>query len=150
VIVLALIAVVLLLVMRNRRRARELWRNETVNALDATRLAVNLLPASGVNIPDVAHWQSVRDRVEQAARALEHSSAIAPDDEGREAARRAAEALRGLVFALEADRLLRDGVQPPTPEQLADADATTRTRRTELEVALRRLEAMVRPQEQVQ
>jgi hypothetical protein len=135
---------------RNRRRSRERWRNETANALDATHLAMNLLPTSGVNIPDIVHWQSVRDRVEQAARSLDHSAAIAPDDEGRDAARRAAEALRGLVFALEADRLLRDGAQPPTPEQLADADLTTRTRRTELQVALRRLEQMVRPQEQDQ
>jgi hypothetical protein len=50
-----------------------------------------------------------------------------------------------LVFALEADRLLRDGTRAPTPEQLAQADATSRARATELEVGLSKLEQLVHP-----
>ena len=57
-----------------------------------------------------------------------------------------AEALRGLVFALEADRLLRDGAQAPGPEQLAQADATCRARVSDLDIALSRLDRLVNPE----
>ena len=48
----------------------------------------------------------------------------------------AAGALRGLAFAIEADRLLRHGTAAPTGMQLAEADEARRARSTELSAAL--------------
>jgi hypothetical protein len=121
------------------------WRRESESALDAALLAVNLLPRSGQDIPDPAHWQAVREQVEQAAQALDRSSVSAPTEEGGRAARTSAETLRGLFFALDSDRLLRNGPLPPTTEQLVQADAVTRARRDDVDSALGQLEYLVRP-----
>jgi hypothetical protein len=142
----ALIIIAIALIRRNNRiRALQAWRQHSESALDAARLAANLLPRSGQDVPDLAHWQDVRERVEQAAQALERSSASAPTEEGALAATTAAETLRGLFFALDSDRLLRDGAVAPTTEQLVQADAVTRARRTDLDNALARLEFLIRP-----
>jgi len=140
------VAVIVLAVRRrNRNKAEQAWRHGTGGPLDEARLARELLPASGSDIPDAAHWQSVRERVEQAALTLEQAGAGAPSVAGATASRSAAEALRGLVFALEADRLLRDGTQAPSPDQLAQADATCRARTADLDGALDRLDRLVHP-----
>jgi hypothetical protein len=130
---------------RGRDRAELAWRRDTIGALDGARLARDLLPASGRDIPDVDRWQSVRDRVEQAAQALDRAGTVAPIADGATVARSTAAALRNLVFALEADRLLRDGTRAPTPDQLAQADATCRSRTAELDDGLARLDRLVRP-----
>jgi hypothetical protein len=140
-----LIAVILLIQRNNRIRALQAWRRDSESALDAALLALNLLPPSGQDVPDPAHWQAVRAQVEQAAQALERSSVSAPTEEGGRAATTTAETLRGLFFALDSDRLLRDGAIPPTPEQLVQADAVTRARRADVEHALAQLEYLVRP-----
>ncbi len=57
----------------------------------------------------------------------------------------AAGALRGLAFAIEADRLLRHGSGAPTGVQLAQADQARRDRDGELQGALSRLQAHVVP-----
>jgi hypothetical protein len=142
----ALIIIAIVLIQRNNRiRALQAWRQHSESALDAAHLAANLLPRSGQDVPDLAHWQDVRERVEQAAQALERSSATSPTEEGALAATTAAETLRGLFFALDSDRLLRDGAVAPTTEQLVQADAVTRARRTDLDNALARLELLIRP-----
>jgi hypothetical protein len=137
--------VVLLVNRRNRSQAMETWRAEAAGALDAARLAQNLLPPSGQEIGDVAHWASVQERAAAAAHTLDSLAASAPADDARSAAAAAAASMRGLVFALDSDRLLRDGAQPPTGAQLADADAATRARSSELQQALARLDATVHP-----
>jgi len=87
----------------------------------------------------------VHERVETAAQSLDQSAGRAPTPEGAQASRTAADKLRGLWFALESDRLLREGTTPPTPEQLAQADTVTRARGSELDTALADLERIVRP-----
>ncbi len=148
---LVLVAILLTLIVigvrrRGQKQAEAAWRGDTVGALDGARLARELLPSSGSAIADAAHWQSVRERVEQAAQSLDRAGAVAPSPEGASSARGTAEALRGLVFALEADRLLRDGVQAPSPEQLGQADAACRARAADLDAALGRLDRLVNPQ----
>ena len=140
-----LIGVILLIQRNNRVRAQQAWRRDSESALDAALLALNLLPRSGQDLPDAAHWQAVRAQVEQAAQALDRSSVSAPTEEGGRAATTTAETLRGLFFALDSDRLLRDGAVPPTTEQLVQADAVTRARRADVENALAQLEYLVRP-----
>jgi hypothetical protein len=130
---------------RNRKRALVAWRSGAESALDSANLARTLLPAAGQDVPDAAHWQAVHERVETAAQSLDQSAGRAPTPEGAQASRTAADKLRGLWFALESDRLLREGTTPPTPEQLAQADTVTRARGSELDTALADLERIVRP-----
>ena len=130
---------------RNRKRALLAWRSGAESALDSARLARTLLPAAGQELPDPAHWQAVHERVEAAAQSLDQSATRAPTPEGGAAARTAADKLRGLWFALESDRLLREGTPPPTPEQLAQADTVTRARSAEVDAALTQLDHIVRP-----
>jgi len=137
--------IVWLVSRRNRKRALVAWRSGAESALDSANLARTLLPAAGQDVPDSAHWQAVHERVETAAQSLDQSAGRAPTPEGAQASRTAADKLRGLWFALESDRLLREGTTPPTPEQLAQADTVTRARGSELDAALADLERIVRP-----
>ena len=137
--------IVWLVSRRNRKRALVAWRSGAESALDSANLARTLLPAAGQDVPDSAHWQAVHERVETAAQSLDQSAGRAPTPEGAQASRTAADKLRGLWFALESDRLLREGTTPPTPEQLAQADTVTRARGSELDTALADLERIVRP-----
>jgi len=141
-----LVTLIVMVVRRHGQKEAELaWRRDTIGVLDGARLARDLLPASGSAIVDTGHWRSVRERVELAAQGLDRAGAAAPSNEDASAARTTAEALRGVVFALEADRLLRDGAQAPSPEQLGQADAAYRARAAELDTALGRLDGLVNP-----
>ena len=63
-------------------------------------------------------------------------AADAPGDTERRDATSVATALRGYLFALEAERLLRDAPTPPTADQLAAADTTRRARTTDLDTGI--------------
>jgi hypothetical protein len=121
------------------------WRRDTAPMLDAATMARALLPASGEEISDDAHWRDVRDQVEQVSATLVAAGAKAPDAATTSAMLDTAAALRGSVFALEAQRLLYDGIRPPTAEQLADAAAATRARTSDADAALAHLGHLVRP-----
>ena len=54
--------------------------------------------------------------------------------------------MRSTYFAFESARLLRNAAQAPTSEQLAQADALTRTSADALHTALARLERLVHPE----
>ena len=88
---------------------------------------------------------AVAAQVERASTALEHAASTAPDPPAGSSAATAAAALRGLAFAIEADRLLRHGAGAPSGVQLAQADQARRDRDAELEAALARLQAHVTP-----
>jgi hypothetical protein len=135
--------VIVLLVRRSRARAQAAWREQSAAAVDMAHLAFNLLPASAQDIPDAAHWASVRRSVEEAADGLDRAAASAPTDAGAQSTRRGAEALRGVVFAVESERLLRAASPPPTAEQLFESDAVARSRRSDAAVALRALDRLV-------
>jgi hypothetical protein len=85
----------------------------------------------------------VEVQVEKAAVALERTVPSAPDPESGALATSAAGGLRGLAFAIEADRLLRHGTSPPSGLQLAQADEARRARTNELNTALARLSTRI-------
>jgi len=137
--------VIALVVHRRRQQRWERWRQETRGAIEGARLVQQLLPASGLSISDPDHWTSVRERVEQAATALDAAVGTAPRPEAADAARAGAQSLRNVAFALESARLLQGAAPPPSPEQLAEADTTTRARQADLDGALSRLESLAPP-----
>ncbi|HXW33302.1 MAG TPA: hypothetical protein VEJ87_01905 [Acidimicrobiales bacterium] len=137
VLAAAVVALIVFIVRRRARlRADKNWRPGALAALDDARLAQQLMAGARPETDDAEHRAAVSLRVEQAAQALDRSSAAAPDDEARRETRAAADALRGTMFSLEADRLLRDGVHAPSAEQLAQADQARRSRAAELDSAL--------------
>jgi hypothetical protein len=143
VLVLAIALVVLLLAARRRRGVEAAWRKAVVPALSDAQLArASLLSGNAVS-DDAEVRGAVAVQVERAAVALEHTVASAPDTEAGGMATTAASALRGLAFAIEADRLLRQGTAPPSGMQLAQADEARRARSSELTSALVRLSARV-------
>lgn len=145
VLVLAIIVVIVLLVTRNRKAATDAWRRRALPALSDARLAREALLSPSATAEDAELRGSVAVQVEKAATALDHAGSTAPDPAAGGSATTAAGALRGLAFAIEADRLLRHGAGAPTGEQLAQADQARRDRDAELQGALARLQAHVAP-----
>jgi hypothetical protein len=92
---------------------------------------------------DPARHDALRGSVERAASQFEQLATLAPSDAPRQNARRVANALRGYLFALEAEQLLRTSATPPTAEQLAAADGARRGRATDLDAALAAIRASV-------
>jgi hypothetical protein len=142
----AIIVVIVLLVgSQNRRRQFEQWRAGARSTLEQGQLSRQLL-ASDVQTPgDAARHASVRVQVEAAAAALGGLADQAPSEETRLAAVNSADALRGLLFAVEANRLLRDGTQAPTADQLAQADAALRHGNAQVGQAFDTLDGLIGP-----
>jgi hypothetical protein len=146
VVVLLLIAlVVALLVSRNRKSALDAWRRRTLPALSDAQLAREALLSPSARAEDAELRGAVSVQAERAAVALEQAASTAPDPAAGGSATTAAGALRGLAFAVEADRLLHHGAAAPTGVQLAQADEARRARDAELQGALARLRAHVTP-----
>lgn len=144
VIVLAAVLVALL-IARTRRQGREAdWQRSVGPAVAAAELARDLVQ-SQTDEDDPQRRASVGVQVDEAVTGLERAATTAPDDAARALAARAAEGLRGLAFAVEADHLMRSGGQHPTGEQLASADAARRNRAAELAAALQQLKAAITP-----
>ena len=104
-----------------------------VPALSDAQLARASLLSDNAVSDDAEVRGAVAVQVERAAVALDHTVSTAPDPDAGAMATTAAGALRGLAFAIEADRLLRHGTAAPTghaagrgrrgpagPEQRAD------------------------------
>ena len=121
------------------------WRQSAGPASQQAVVARDLLSGDRTNA-DPERREAVRSQVETAAQALDGLVTGAPDDASRRAAASAAAALRGLMFADEADRLLHSREQSPTADELAQADETQRSRARELDVALEELTKQVRPE----
>jgi hypothetical protein len=140
--VLAIVLVIVLLLMwRSRRRAESAWRADAARTYDNAVLVRSMLDdeARPGEPEDPTHRAMVHDRVEAVAASLDRLAANAPDDSGQQSAANAAESLRGVAFAREAERLLREGPTAPTGDQLATADQTRRARAGELDAALANL-----------
>ena len=142
---LAIVVVILLCVSRSRKAARDAWRRRALPAVSDARLAREALLSPSAVSDDPELRGAVAVQVERAATALEHAGSTAPDPAAGGSATTAAGALRGLAFAIEADRLLRHGAGAPTGVQLAQADQARRDRDAELQGALARLQAHVVP-----
>ncbi len=144
VVIVALI--VLLLVLLRRRSARQAateWHRAVAPALVDARLARESLLSANATSEDPQLRGAVEVQVDRAARALEHAATGAPDEVDQGITSSVASSLRGLAFAIEADRLLRQGVAPPTGVQLAQADEAKRARLAEFDGAASRLAARV-------
>jgi hypothetical protein len=145
VLVLAIVLLFVLLAARRRRGAEATWRRAVVPALSDAQLARASLLSDNAVSGDSEVRGAVAVQVERAAVALEHTVPTAPDPDAGQMAATAAGSLRGLAFAVEADRLLRHGTAAPTGMQLAEADEARRARTGELATALARLSTRVAP-----
>ena len=145
VLVLAILGVLLLYRSRTRKAAADAWRRRALPALSDARLARDALLSPSATSDDAELRGAVAVQAERAAAALDHAGSTSPDPAAGGSATTAAGALRGLAFAVEADRLLRHGAAAPTGVQLADADAARRDRDGELQRALARLQSHVAP-----
>lgn len=140
-LVIAIIAGIV--AMSRRKKAGEVWLPSARSAYESAVLARSLLvsqPTGGD-----AQLPKVRAQAEDAARTLDKVAASAPEAAGQQATAAAAAGLRGVMFSLEAEALLRSGSTPPTPDQLAEADVARRRRGAELDTALNQLDVMTRP-----
>jgi hypothetical protein len=143
VLVVAVVVVALLLRSRRKKVTEDRWRRVVVPALSDAQLARESLLSGNALSADAELRGAVSVQAERAAVALEHAATSAPDPQAASTASAAAGALRGLAFAIEADRLLRQGSSAPTGIQLAQADEARRARHAELNTALARLSARI-------
>ena len=121
------------------------WQRRALPALTDAQLAREALLSPSAVADDADLRGAVAVQVEKASTALEQAGSTAPDPAAGGSATTAAGALRGLAFAIEADRLLRNGAGAPTGVQLAQADQARRDRDGELQGALARLATHVTP-----
>lgn len=119
------------------------WRRLVVPAVSDAQLARESLLSGNAVSDDAEVRGAVAVQVERAAAALEGAARTPPDPAAGSLAGSAAGALRGLAFAVEADRLLRHGTAAPTGVQLAQADEARRARAAELNTSLARLSARI-------
>ena len=146
VLVVAIIVLLFALVAARKRRAAEQeWQPIASAALTATQLARDAVLTDSVVPDDPARQVAVRRQVDGATESLQRAVETAPDDVARRAATSTADALRGLAFAIESERLLHDRTVAPTGEQLAQADEARRARSADLEGALSRLSERIGP-----
>lgn len=143
VLALLIVLVTVLLVVRRARSRQTAWRRAVAPGFSDARLARDALLSSNATSDDAELRAAVALQVERAATALEGAATRAPEPQDADAARTAAASLRGLGFAVEADRLLRHGAGAPTGAELAEADQARRDRTGELDRALQRLSAHV-------
>jgi hypothetical protein len=139
VVVLAVILLLVLLSRRKRLQAAGAWRRSVLPAVSDAHLARDALLSANAMSDDPELRGSVEVQVDRAARALEQAAPSAPDEVTQNATSSVARSLRGLAFAVEADRLLRHGAGAPTGVQLAEADDARRSRLAELDGSLSRL-----------
>ena len=138
-LVVAVILVAVLFRRRTRRQAANDWRGTVLPAIVDARLARESLLSGNAASDNPELRGSVDTQVDRAARALEHATRYAPNEQARNATDAVAGSLRGLAFAIEADRLLRQGAASPSGMQLAEADEARRSRLSELDTALARI-----------
>ena len=137
----ALVALAVAMIRRRDARLRSgtAWRTQTSAVVDSARLLSGLLVAGRLDATPAERQQQAGE-VEQTATTLERLAVEAPDDAAGGLARTAAQQLRGLVFAIEAEEMLRGGSVPPSSAQLEAADTDRRTRSEQLERTLGALE----------
>ena len=145
VVIALAVLLVAFLIARTRRQGREVdWERSVAPAITAAELARELV-LSQTHDDDAQHRATVGVQVDDAVDGLERAPSAAPDEAHRALSMRAADSLRGLAFAVEADHLMRSGGQTPTGEQLASADSARRNRSAELNAALADLKTAIAP-----
>jgi hypothetical protein len=130
---------------RKRRQAEQEWQPIASSALTAAQLARDAVLTQSAAPDDQSRLFAIQRQVDGATESLQRAVETAPDDVARQASTSTADALRGLAFAIESERLLHDRTVAPTGEQLAQADEARRARSADLEVALSRLKERIGP-----
>jgi hypothetical protein len=132
---LAAVGVAAWLSARRKTAAYAAWRVKASPLTTEARQAKGMLldPASAT---DAGHRAAVEREVGTTLGALDRLAAEAPDAPARLAARELSEALRGLSFAVEANRLVRDPSHTPTTEELVQADASVASHTRRLDAAI--------------
>jgi hypothetical protein len=143
VLVLAIVLLAVLLRSRKKKAMEAAWHRAVVPALSDAQLARDAVLSDNAMSDDPGLRGQVEVQVEKAAAELERVVRSAPDPEAGNLATEAAAALRGLAFAVEADRLLRHGASAPSGVQLAQADEARRARTSDLSAALSRLSTSI-------
>jgi hypothetical protein len=147
--IVLVVAIIILLVAlasaRKRRQAEHEWQPIASSALTAAQLARDSVLTQSVAPEDQSRLLAVQRQVDGATASLQRAVETAPDDVARQASTSTADALRGLAFAIESERLLHDRTVAPTGEQLAQADEARRARSADLDVALSRLKERIGP-----
>lgn len=141
---LALVAIALLLRSRAHKRQSAAWRDRARASVADAKVARDLLTGA-VGTTDATRLAEVRQQADTTAAALEALGSSAPTDSSGAAATSVAQALRSYGFALEAERLLRDGATPPSAAELEQADATRRGHAQSLDNAIAQLDAIAGP-----
>jgi len=124
----------LLLRARSRRQAQLAWSEQARPAYEQATLTRTLLLSGAAHDP--ASRQSLSEQLERVTTGLQRVADSAPGEEAQRAATSVAEGLRGLAFAVEAERLMHESAYAPTGEQLAQADQGRRSQVTQLDGAL--------------
>src|SRR5262249_13727056 len=134
------IALIIMLIVRRRgaTATQHTWQAAALSALRDAELTRDMLQgeARPDQPEDDARQATVQTNVERVSARFEQLAAQAPNDESRGAASSVATSLRGYLFALEAERLLRGAPTPPNADQLMTADEARRSRALELDAAL--------------
>jgi hypothetical protein len=143
---IGLVAVAIGLWLRSRahKQAATAWRERARGAVADAKVARDLLyDAAGTT--DATRLATVRQQADTTAATLEDLSRSAPSDSSGAAAANVAQSLRSYGFALEAERLLRDGASAPTAAELEQADATRRGHAQTLDAAIAQLDTIAGP-----
>lgn len=152
VVALVLIAAALIgaLIVARRRAAKnkDTWSAAAFSTLRDAELTRDQLEgeARPGQPEDPVRRRTVGDNVNRVAGRLEQLAAEAPNDDAKARASAVATSMRGFLYALTSDELLRSAPQTPTPDQLAAADEARRTRAADLDRSLGDLRAYVDPE----
>ncbi len=139
------VALVLWHLSRSRRAALMAWRQSAGPPLQQAQLARELLIGDKADI-EPERREDEWALIETAAQGLEGLVNSAPDAKSQQVAAKSAAALRGLMFADQADRLLRSREKYPTADELAQVDDAKRLRVQEFDFALEELIGQVQPE----
>jgi hypothetical protein len=144
-VLVALGAGIYVLASRHSEKAgsEQAWHARLVPVRRDAGVTRDLLDATAGTTIDAARLASLRRQVDTTSLALGDLTTGAPDDIARSTVAGAAEALRGYMFAIEADQLLRNGPSAPNADALERADTTRRGHATALTDALARLDELI-------
>jgi hypothetical protein len=141
-----LIALIAALIIRNsaKKRAIAQWVTLVRPARDDAALARDMLLGTSIVRGQPAP-QDVSQQTDAAALELDRATAAAPDDTRRDATAAVGASLRGVLFAIESEALLRRGGAQPSADQLAQAEVAYRSRARDLDQSLARLDELIPP-----
>jgi hypothetical protein len=135
--VVAVLLIIGLLVLLLRRRARQQWRERARGAAAEASSLLGVLTAGLAVLDEPSRaartWSDLETRGAHLHGRLQALAADAPDQGDGAVIGPLDRSLQSLRGAVEADRSLRLGPPPPTPEQLGYSEAVIRQRAADFE-----------------